>query len=417
MTSDLLLAPASDGSAAPAAPGVDDQARRQIARISWLHLANDLSLDFITPLLPVGIGVAWIGVMEGAADASSQILKLWSGRASDRAGRRAAWVGSGYVINALARPPIAIALAVGQPWIIVGCRILDRVGKGVRGSATDALVTDWSSGEDRARAFARTITMDHLGATAGGLAAALAAALLTPHHLWLAVAGLVPVTAWVAILAGGLRDRPVLASAPPAAPAGAWWPREARLRAPLAAITLAALGTRISPLLIVAVVAGLGRADRQAVWPLWVFCLGWSAFGLVQAASSASAGWLTARLGPGGMLRIGWLAAAAVYAGLAWGHGIGAVLAGAGFGIIIGCTDGAEKTWIAQRAPRGERATAFGALALATAVGGLIGNSLCSILLATWGPQVFLILAAVLLIAAVLASLAARSELQPSSPA
>jgi MFS family permease len=342
--------------------------------------------------------VAWIGVMEGLADAVGQVLKLFTGRASDRSGRRAAWVGGGYLVNAVARPLTAVGMLAALPVWIIACRVADRIGKGLRGSATDALVADWTDGERRAHAFARMRTMDHLGATLGGLAAAAAAWWLPPERLWLAVAGLAVVALWVAWMARGLCDAPAPATR---APAAGWWPRAPGLRRPLLVIALATLATKLSPLLVLVQVAGLPTAGTSGSWPLWQVCLGWAALGLVQAGASAVAGGITARLGPAAMLRLGWLAGAAVFAGLALVQGPWLIAVGLGFGVLAGLTEGAEKTWLADLAPREERALAFGAMALITAIAGLLGNAACGWLLIHWGPQVFWILAGLSALAAV----------------
>ena len=371
----------------------------QLRRIAWLHFANDFTLDFITPLLPAGVGVAWIGVMEGLADGIGQALKLVTGRASDRTGRRAVWVRSGYLMNAVARPLAGLGMLLALPlWIIV-CRVGDRIGKGLRGSATDALVADWAADGDRARAYARMRTMDHLGATAGGLAAALAAWWLAPGDLWMAVCALVVVTLFVAWLARGLRDRPGLAPAAGAAPAG-WWPHVQALRRPLAVITLAVLATRISPLLILVQVAGLPAEGGSGAWPLWQICLGWAALGLVQAGAAAGAGHMAERFGEVGTLRFGWLAGAAVFAALAFASGPWLIVAGLAFGVLAGLTEGAEKSWIASLAPKHERAVSFGALALLSAIAALAGNAACGLLLASWGAHIFLVLGGLAVLAA-----------------
>lgn len=376
-----------------ATPPVPDPGAPQVRRIAWLHFANDFTLDFLTPLLPAGVGVAWIGVMEGCADALGQVLKLVTGRASDRSGRRAGWVGAGYLVNAIARPLTSVGMLCALPAWIVLCRVADRVGKGVRGSATDALVADWSDGEARARAYARMRTMDHLGATLGGLAAAGAAWWLAPDRLWLAVAALAVVACWVAWLTRGLQDSPK----PPAlrpAPAG-WWPRAPALHRPLLAIGLATLATKVSPLLVLVQVAGWPSEGSALGWPLWQVCLGWAALGLVQAGAAALAGGVTARLGPAAMLCGGWLVGAAVFVALACLHGPWLMAAGLAFGVLAGLTEGAEKTWLAEMAPREERALAFGAMALVTAGTGLLGNAACGWLLLHWGPQVFLVMAGI----------------------
>ena len=75
-----------------------------VRRLGWLHFANDFTIDALTPLLPAGVPVAWLGVMEGLADAVGQILKLVTGRLSDAQGRSVPWVRAGYAVNAVARP-------------------------------------------------------------------------------------------------------------------------------------------------------------------------------------------------------------------------------------------------------------------------------------------------------------------------
>jgi MFS family permease len=378
---------------------VRTDADRQIRRLGWLHFLNDFTLDFVSPLLPAGVGVAWLGAMEGVADAVGQGLKLVTGRASDRSGRRAGWVRGGYLVNAVARPLSAAGMVLGWPVWIAVCRVADRVGKGLRGSATDALVADWTEGADRARAFARMRVMDHLGATLGGAAAALAAWQLGADLVWAAVAALVAVTAAVAFLAKGVQDRP--GSAPEEVGAE-WWPRSPVLRRPLLAIGIASPATRISPLLVLAQVAGLpGEA-----WPLWAVCLGWAVLGLVQTTAAAFAGRLTAALGPAAMLRLGWIAGAAVMAGLGLASGAWLVGVGVAYGVLAGLTEGAEKTWLADLAPKEERARSFGAMSLTMALASLAGNAGCGALLARVGPSVFLA-AAVLSVAG--ASLTIRS--------
>ncbi len=370
----------------------------QISRVAWLHFANDFTLDFISPLLPAGVGVAWLGIMEGAADAIGQVLKLVTGRASDRSGRRVPWVAAGYSINAVARPLIGIGLLLVWPWWIIACRIIDRVGKGVRGSAVDAFIADWTDDGSRARAFARMRIMDHLGATLGGLAAAAVTFWFEAQLGWV-VCGLVLVTLLVAWLCRGLRDAPRMPAAEgkPLIPAG-WWPSSPVVQRPLAAIGCAALAAKVSPLLILAYVAGMSGAPGAAAWPLWQVCLGWAVLGVIQAAAAGVAGLLTERLGPTRLLQGAWLIHAGVFVALAFTSGWGLLATGVAFGICAGLTEGAEKTWLATLAPRAERAVTFGALAFITAGAVLAGNAVCGGLLAWWGPLVFLGLAAALII-------------------
>jgi MFS family permease len=371
-----------------------------VRRLGWLHAANDFTLDFLTPLLPAGVPAAWIGVMEGAADATAQVLRLATGRRSDATGRRAAWVRAGYGTNAIARPLASLGIAFAWPLWVVGCRVADRVGKGLRGSATDALVADWVDAPARARAYAHMRTMDHLGATAGAGAAALAAwsLALEPDDArelaWLVAAlvlPMVPMLWWCR----GLRDHPDARPRGVVAPPG-WWPRSPRLRVPLLAIAVAALGAKLAPLLVLVKVARLPLDGRAAggAWPLWLTCLAWGAIAIVQAGAATFAGVMTERLGARRFLVGTWLLTAVAFAAMAIASGPWLVAAALGWAALAGLGDGAEKTWLAELAPREERALAFGALGVVLAIAMLAGSAAVGFALPAYGGLAFLLPAA-----------------------
>src|SRR5581483_5067061 len=143
-------------------------------------LCNDVASEMIFPVLNDVLrglahgGVAWLGIIEGAADTAASVLKLWSGSWSDRAGRRTGFVVAGYALPALARPLMSLVTA---PWQLLALRLSDRVGKGVRVAPRDALIADSTPPELRGWAFGFHRAMDHLGAAVGPL--------LTAGFLWL----------------------------------------------------------------------------------------------------------------------------------------------------------------------------------------------------------------------------------------
>lgn len=375
-----------------------------VRRLGWLHFANDFTIDAVTPLLPAGVPVAWLGVMEGLADAVGQVLKLLTGRMSDAQGRRVPWVRAGYAANAVARPLTAVGLWLSWPLWIVACRVADRVGKGLRGAATDALVADWTEGGARVRAYALMRTQDHLGATAGALCAAGVAWWLhldaaEPQRIAWVVAALILPMMWMLWLCRGLSD--AAGTARPAASVAGWWPTAPVLRRPLLAIAVASLGARLAPLLILAHVTGL--AGDHAAWPIWQACLAWGALALIQAAAASAAGSLGERVGARQFVVIGWLVGAAVFAGLAVAHGPWLVAAGAAWGVMTGLTEGTEKAWLADLAPKSERGLAFGALGLVAAGTALLGSGAVGWLLHTVGAYAFLLPAAALAVGSVLA--------------
>jgi MFS family permease len=145
--------------------------------VVWLlglaSLFNDVSSEAIFPLLPLfltelGGGVRTIGVIEGAADALGAAAKVLAGRLSDRGPRRLLVIG-GYAVPAAARACIALALV---PWHVLGARLADRLGKGIRSGPRDALLADAAPSGEVGRAFGLQRSMDHLGAALGPLIAA-----------------------------------------------------------------------------------------------------------------------------------------------------------------------------------------------------------------------------------------------------
>src|SRR5262245_24288741 len=110
----------------------------------------------IYPLLPLFLAGAlgapklFIGVVEGAAEATASLLKLVSGRLSDRARRRKPLTTLGYLVSTAARPLTGLATA---PWHVLAIRVMDRVGKGLRSSPRDALVADVTPPQERGRAY------------------------------------------------------------------------------------------------------------------------------------------------------------------------------------------------------------------------------------------------------------------------
>ncbi|HTE18440.1 MAG TPA: MFS transporter, partial [Armatimonadota bacterium] len=197
--------------------------------VLWLSVAsflNDASSEMIYPLLPLfltgtlGAGAAFVGLIEGAAESASSLLKLASGWLADRTGRRKPLTVAGYGIASAARPLIGLATAA---WQVLAIRLLDRVGKGLRTAPRDALLAESVPEDRRGAAFGLHRAADHSGAVVGPL---LASALLLafPGDLRTVFAfALVPGLLTVAVVAWKVREtapaaQPAAASAPPAAP-------------------------------------------------------------------------------------------------------------------------------------------------------------------------------------------------------
>lgn len=355
-----------------------------VRRMGWLHFWNDFTLDFVSPLLPKAVGAAWLGVMEGVADALGQVLKLFTGRASDRSGRRIPWVRAGYGVNAAARPLIAVGLWLAWPLWVVGCRLLDRVGKGLRGSSADALIADWTTEEQRPRAYARMRVMDHLGATLGASAAA-AAAWAAPDRLAIFVALLATPALLQLVLVTRVSDAP--SAAPKSPKAVGWWPALPPVRRDVFLLGAAAFA-RLSPLLLLASVAMPSKAEEG--WPVWKLCAAWAAIGLAQAVVADLAGRAAERWGTRKTVVVSWIILGAAYAAAVFFEGPARIAAATVAAALSGAAEGTEKALVAERVDASERGTAFGFYTLVVAGASLAGNAAFGATLARAGTTLWL---------------------------
>jgi MFS family permease len=189
--------------------------RARIPKAVWVlgfvSLFMDISSEIIHALLPVfmtatlGLSVALVGLVDGIAEATASITKIFSGYISDRIGRRKPLILLGYGLGAASKPLFAMATGALP---ILGARFADRIGKGIRGAPRDAMVADVTSPEIRGRAFGLRQSLDTVGAFAGPLIAI---------GLMLAFAGDMRLVFWLAVIPGlvavalvmiGVEDRP-----------------------------------------------------------------------------------------------------------------------------------------------------------------------------------------------------------------
>src|SRR2546426_4096774 len=201
---------------------------RQVKLFGAVSLLNDFASEMVYPLLPafvtgvLGGGALALGALDGAADAAAALVKLLAGRLADRPERRGPLIVGGYFLAALVRPVIAITAAA---WQVIGWRVVDRLGKGLRSPPRDTLIADVTPAPLVGRAFGLQRGLDHVGAVIGPL---VAWALLTRHAevRTVILASFVPgvlvvmLAVW-AVKGGNGRQkaaRPLPPSAAPAAP-------------------------------------------------------------------------------------------------------------------------------------------------------------------------------------------------------
>jgi MFS family permease len=313
--------------------------------LSLVSLFNDFASEMVYPLLPafvtgtLGGGAALLGLLDGAADLTSAVLKVVSGRLADRPRWRAPLILVGYATAVLVRPLIAVA---GAAWQVVGFRVVDRIGKGLRTPPRDALIAGITPPALRGRAFGFHRGADHFGAVLGSLAAwyLLSRGIEVRRVIeWSVVPGLVAFVVLAAVLRGA---RAVPRAATPSAvttdPGGRiFW-------SPVMALT-ALTFFRVPEALLLLRLQDAGVA--VAVVPLV-----WAGLHVVRSASSYPGGWLSDRLGPRATVAAGGLVFAAVVATLgATLRPSAAVVTFLALGLVAGLTESAERALVARLAP------------------------------------------------------------------
>jgi MFS family permease len=350
-------------------------ATRNVVLLGLVSLLTDVSselLVYVVPLFLANVLAATptvIGVIEGIAESIAAFVKLGSGAISDRVGRRAILVGSGYTTSVAGK---ALYLVAASWPIVLVARVADRIGKGIRTAPRDALIADSVEPEARGRAFGLHRAMDTTGAVIGvGLAALIVGAMQGDSPLLdaetfrlIALAAIVPGVAALVVLAIGVRDVPRAAPVvvdPAGAPASA--AREAgAMRAArfpfgfwvyVAAVGLFTLGNS-SDAFVALRSQDLGVTVRDLLLVI-------VAFNVVDALVAWPAGALSDRIGRRRLLGIGWGIYAAAYAGFALAGGAAAVLPlWLLYGVYHGVNEAVGRALVADLAPQHLRATGFG---------------------------------------------------------
>jgi MFS family permease len=354
----------------------------------------------IFPLLPVFLveqlhaGPAYLGLVEGAADAVASLIKLGSGVVADATTRKKPLVVFGYALASAARPCVAIA---SRPWHVLAVRLTDRVGKGVRSAPRDAMIAE-AAKERAGRAFGFHQAMDNVGAVVGPLIATALVSLGWPLRrvFWLAVVPGVLATA----LAAAVREPP-----PAATPVAV----EAGDRPPPAARSFGSIGRPLGAYLVIVGIFSLGNSS-DAFLLLRARSLGvsmaaipvlWSVLNASKVFWAYVGGDWADRVSPARLIAGGWLVFAAVYLGLAaarvpW-HVWGLFVV---YGIFYGLTEPVEKALVKTLAPARSRGRAYGAYNFVVGMTSLPAGLITGAIWRAAGPSAALAFSAVLAVVA-----------------
>jgi MFS family permease len=321
--------------------------------LGLVSLFNDFASEMVYPLLPafvtgtLGGGPLLLGVLDGASELTSSVVKWVSGRLADRPGWRRPLILGGYAVAVLVRPRIAVASAA---WQVIGFRVIDRIGKGLRTPPRDALISEVTPSEQRGRAYGFHRGADHFGAVLGSLAAwwlLRRGADVRSVIGWSAVPGVVAVAVLVVVLrgrrTGGQSDRRTESSSPTERPTASPPVRPSAFWPSVLALTGITFFRLPEALLIL-------RLQDQGV-AVAAIPLVWAGLHVVRSASSYPGGWLSDRLGPRRLVAAGGLLFAAVAFVLGMGLGPAAAIAlFLAFGLVAGLTESGERTIVARLA-------------------------------------------------------------------
>jgi MFS family permease len=368
---------------------------RQAKLFGLVSLLNDFASEMIYPLLPafvtavLGGGAISLGALDGAADFAAAFVKYGSGRLADVPRRRGALVIWGYFVAVLVRPVIALT---GAAWQVIGLRVVDRVGKGVRGPPRDAIIADATPRELLGRAFGLQRGLDHAGAVLGPLVAWW---LLSRHALEIRgviAASIVPGVAVLVLAVWAVRDgagrdgkrrektegHGRRADLPPSSTAASSRPLPPALLAISAFYLL-----RMPEMLIILRIQDLGVSVASVL-------LLWAALHVVRSSSSFLGGAMSDRLGAAWTMWLGWICYAAVASGLALESGVTAAwVLFLALGVVAGLTEGPERALVSKLAG-GRQGTGFGVYYAMTGIAALAGGLLLGFTTERWGaPTAF----------------------------
>lgn len=354
---------------------------RNILLLSLVSFFTDIASEMVYPIIPLylaamAVPVAYIGLIEGVANAVTGLAQGWFGYWSDRTGKPQRFVQFGYGISAISKPMLAIFPGV-VGWLL-GARVLDRFGKAVRSAPRDAILANDSDPRHRGKVFGFHRSLDTFGATLGPIAAVLLLWLLSGNYTWLfliaGIPGLVSLALTLKIRPGrrapkGLKQRPpgikafkeFLVSAPPT-----------YKRILIGYILLGLVNSSDFFLLLRAQELGLSAVAVVGIYILYNF---------VYAIAALPIGAISDKFGFRNMYIIGLIVFAGVYGALANELSIPLLITVfAIYGIFTATNDATSKAWLSKHLTPGTQATGIGlyltlnslAFLLATAGTGLL---------------------------------------------
>lgn len=328
---------------------------RTVWLIGLISFLNDSASEMIYPLMPLYLasvlmaGPKALGLIEGVAEATSSLLKLFSGVLVDKSHRTKRWIVMGYSLAAFGRPLVILA----NSWLwVLAIRFADRVGKGLRSSPRDALLAANAPADKRGLVYGIHRALDNGGAVLGPLLAAALLAMQVPLKdifLWAIIPGVLTVS-----LSFAIKD--IKGPLPEMTPKFSWAMEglPTRFKRYLLAVALFTLGCS-SDMFLLLRAKDLGLTSSEVAFL-------WAGVNLIAAVFSIPLSALSDKWGRRKLLMMGWFAYIVFYItmGLLPSASLWIFVIFSGYGLFKAATEGVEKALVADLAPEGLTGTAFG---------------------------------------------------------
>ncbi|MCK4571693.1 MFS transporter [candidate division WOR-3 bacterium] len=334
---------------------------RNVKALGFVSLLNDAASEMIYPLLPIflisvlGAGPGALGVIEGIAETTASLLKLFSGWISDKLKKRKFLILIGYSLAAFGRPLISITIAW---WQVAVIRFIDRVGKGVRTSPRDALISLSTPENIRGKSFGFHRAMDHTGAIIGPVVAMVLLKYgmsLKNIFLWALLPGIITVI----IVIFFVREKRVISES-----------KKVDFK-------LSVLSRNFKTYLFIIILFTLGNSSdaflilkaKDTGIPIALIPLLWIVLHFVKMSTSIPGGVWSDKIGRRRVIVTGWMVYALIYLGFGFSSNIWQIWGlFALYGIYFGLTEGVGKAFVSDLVTKEFHGTAFGFYHLAVGI-------------------------------------------------
>lgn len=369
---------------------------RAVWILSLVSLLTDVSSEMLYPVMPVylkhiGFSVLLIGILEGLAEAVAGLSKGYFGKLSDRLGSRIPFVRWGYSLSAISKPLMA---AFTFPVWIFSARTIDRLGKGLRTGARDALLSDETTPEHKGKIFGFHRSMDTIGAVIGPISALIFLYYYPGQYRLMFILALIPglLGVWATFLFKEKRKLTAKAQTKQSTynffSFFNYWKESSSTYRKLVIGLLCFALVNSSDVFLLLMMKANGLSDVQLIL-VYIF------YNLVYALTAFPIGIIADRIGLWKTLIIGLLLFASVYIGMAFVHSLPFfLLLFAVYGVYAAATEGVSKALISNLSERLDTATAIGTFSAFNSLAALLSSSMAGLIWYTWGARYLFLFAA-----------------------